>query len=180
MPIFARHLLTDDARCPVNREGGISPESAQPVIRNWCGDHQSTACLLQTHLPSSKSQSVRGIQAIRLFNGERERHSVWMNLLAEQMNADLRVSKLSISSQTANTLLLGRSRRRSTRLAQAIIDDDLTRDPQQPLFYPFSTRDTSGYRSHMNSTNARTFGAGRRLDVCKTHSSTSTPETVPH
>lgn len=51
---------------------------------------------------------------------------------------------------------------------------------QRSVFYPLSTRDTSGYCSHMNSTNARTFGAGRRLDVCKTQSSTSTPETLPH
>ncbi|VVP72855.1 hypothetical protein PS922_00983 [Pseudomonas fluorescens] len=38
----------------------------------------------------------------------------------------------------------------------------------------------SGYLAHMKSTNARTFGAARRLDVCKTQSSGSTPDTVPH
>lgn len=43
-----------------------------------------------------------------------------------------------------------------------------------------SRRDKSGYFAHMKSTNARTFGAARRLDVCKTQSSGSTPDTVPH
>jgi ATP-binding cassette subfamily B protein RaxB len=52
-------------------------------------------------------ESIRGVQAIRLFNRGRERHSLWMNALAEQMNADLRVSKLAISYQTANTFLFG-------------------------------------------------------------------------
>jgi len=82
------------------------------TLMRWIVFRSLRAATAEQIIKAAKQQtifieSVRGIQAIRLFNGERERHSVWMNLLAEQMNADLRVSKLSISSQTANTLLFG-------------------------------------------------------------------------
>ncbi|GBH10048.1 Transketolase [Pseudomonas syringae pv. actinidiae] len=52
--------------------------------------------------------------------------------------------------------------------------------PPLVVFYPFSTRDMSGYLAQMKSTNARTFGAVRRLEVCSTQSSGSAPDIVPH
>jgi ATP-binding cassette subfamily B protein RaxB len=55
-------------------------------------------------------ESVRGVQTIRLFNGSEERRIGWMNLLADQMNAELRIARLSISHQTANSLLFGAER----------------------------------------------------------------------
>lgn len=55
-------------------------------------------------------ESVRGVQTIRLFNGSEERRIGWMNLLADQMNAELRIARLSISHQTANNLLFGAER----------------------------------------------------------------------
>lgn len=57
----------------------------------------------QTHF----LESARGVQSIRLFNRADERRIGWMNLLADQFNAQLRISKLSISYQSANTLLFG-------------------------------------------------------------------------
>ena len=55
-------------------------------------------------------ESARGVQSIRLFNRSEERRIGWMNNLADQFNADLRISKLSISYQTANSLLFGAER----------------------------------------------------------------------
>ena len=55
-------------------------------------------------------ESARGVQSIRLFNRSEERRIGWMNTLADQFNADLRISKLSISYQTANSLLFGGER----------------------------------------------------------------------
>jgi ATP-binding cassette subfamily B protein RaxB len=52
-------------------------------------------------------ETVRGVQTVRLFNRASERRSGWMNLLAEQFNAELRIARLSLSHQTANTLLFG-------------------------------------------------------------------------
>lgn len=57
----------------------------------------------QTHF----LESTRGVQSIRLFGRAEERRTGWMNALADQFNADLRIARLSISCQTANTLLFG-------------------------------------------------------------------------
>ncbi|MGH8613261.1 MAG: peptidase domain-containing ABC transporter [Gammaproteobacteria bacterium] len=60
----------------------------------------------QTHF----LESARGVQSVRLFNRAEERRIGWMNTLADQFNAELRIAKLSISYQTANTLLFGAER----------------------------------------------------------------------
>ena len=60
----------------------------------------------QTHF----LESVRGIQSIRLFDRAAERRASWTNALADQFNADLRIAKLSVSYQTANTLLFSAER----------------------------------------------------------------------
>lgn len=52
-------------------------------------------------------ESVRGVQSIRLFGRSNDRHNGWMNFLANQFNAELRIRKLSISYQSANNLLFG-------------------------------------------------------------------------
>jgi ATP-binding cassette subfamily B protein RaxB len=64
---------------------------------------------------SAKQQShfmetVRGIQSIRLFGRSEERRSTWMNSLTDEFNAQLRIAKLAISYQTANTLLFSGER----------------------------------------------------------------------
>jgi ATP-binding cassette subfamily B protein RaxB len=60
----------------------------------------------QTHF----MESVRGIQSIRLFCKNDERTTGWMNSLIEQFNADLRISKLSLTSHTANVFIFNAER----------------------------------------------------------------------
>jgi len=60
----------------------------------------------QTHF----LESVRGVQSVRLFNRAEERRIGWMNTLAEQFNAELRIARLSISYQTAHMLLFSAER----------------------------------------------------------------------
>ncbi len=60
----------------------------------------------QTHF----LESVRGVQSVRLFGRSEERRIGWLNLLADQLNAELSIARLSISYQTANTLLVGAER----------------------------------------------------------------------
>lgn len=55
----------------------------------------------QTHF----LESVRGVQSIRLFGRSAERRSGWMNSLADQFNADLRIARLTVSYRTALTLI---------------------------------------------------------------------------
>lgn len=60
----------------------------------------------QTHF----LESARGVQSLRLFNRTEERRISWMNALVDQFNAELRIARLNISYQTANTLLFGAER----------------------------------------------------------------------
>jgi ATP-binding cassette subfamily B protein RaxB len=60
----------------------------------------------QTHL----LESVRGAAGIRLFGREQERRIGWLNRLAEQSNAELRIARLSISYNTAQSWLFGTER----------------------------------------------------------------------
>ena len=57
----------------------------------------------QTHL----LESARGVVSLRLFDRTDERRIGWMNRLADQFNAELRIARLSISFQTARILLTG-------------------------------------------------------------------------
>ncbi|KFC66194.1 peptidase domain-containing ABC transporter [Massilia sp. LC238] len=55
-------------------------------------------------------ETVRGMQSIRLFGRSDERRSGWMNSLTDEFNAQLRIAKLSVSYQTANSLLFSAER----------------------------------------------------------------------
>jgi ATP-binding cassette subfamily B protein RaxB len=57
----------------------------------------------QTHF----LETVRGVQGVRLFGRGEERRMGWMNVLAEQFNADVRAQRIGVVYQTANTLLFG-------------------------------------------------------------------------
>ncbi|WEF35359.1 peptidase domain-containing ABC transporter [Pseudoduganella chitinolytica] len=72
-------------------------------LKNANAEQIVHAAKQQTHF----LESARGVQSIRLFNRTDERRVGWMNLLADQFNAQLRISKLSVSYQAANTLLFG-------------------------------------------------------------------------
>ncbi|HUO83404.1 MAG TPA: peptidase domain-containing ABC transporter [Gammaproteobacteria bacterium] len=52
-------------------------------------------------------ESVRAIQAIKCFGGERHRESSWLNRLAGAVGADVRVHKLGIGEKLAEDLLFG-------------------------------------------------------------------------
>ena len=60
----------------------------------------------QTHF----LESARGIQSVRLFGRAEERRIGWMNILTDQFNAELRIARISVSYQTAQTLLFGAER----------------------------------------------------------------------
>lgn len=76
---------------------GLRETSAEQIVH---------AAQQQTHF----LESVRGAQSIRLFGREQERRIGWLNLLAEQSNAELRLARLSLSYRTVNTLLFGAER----------------------------------------------------------------------
>jgi ATP-binding cassette subfamily B protein RaxB len=60
----------------------------------------------QTHF----LESVRGVQSIRLFGRNDERRASWLNNLADQFNSEIRIARLGLAYQTANTFLFGTER----------------------------------------------------------------------
>jgi ATP-binding cassette subfamily B protein RaxB len=52
-------------------------------------------------------ETMRGIKAIKLFNGQEGRRAHWLNLLVETVNRQLTTQKLQLFFRTANQLLLG-------------------------------------------------------------------------
>lgn len=69
-------------------------------------------------------ESVRGVQSVRLFGRADERRAGWMNTLADQFNAELRVARLSVSYETANTLLFSAERVLVIWLAATLVLDN--------------------------------------------------------
>lgn len=57
----------------------------------------------ETHL----YETIRGVQSIRLFGRGNERRGAWMNTVVDQFNAAIRIAKISLSYETANSLIFG-------------------------------------------------------------------------
>ena len=75
-------------------------------LRDATAEQIIHAAKQQTHF----MESVRGIQSIRLFGRSEERRASWTNALVEQFNADLRIAKLGVTYQSANTFLFSGER----------------------------------------------------------------------
>jgi ATP-binding cassette subfamily B protein RaxB len=52
-------------------------------------------------------ETVRGVKAIKLFQRHDERRASWLTLLVDQINADIRMQKLTLLFRTVNGLLFG-------------------------------------------------------------------------
>lgn len=75
----------------------------------------------QTHF----MESVRGVQSIRLFGRSEERRASWTNALVEQFNANLRIAKLGVTYQSANTFLFSGERVLVIWLAATLVLDNM-------------------------------------------------------
>lgn len=72
-------------------------------------------------------ETANGIQSVRLFGKGEQRRSGWLNILAEQFNAELRIQRIRISYETAQTLLFGVERVLVVWLAaSAVLDNAFT------------------------------------------------------
>jgi ATP-binding cassette subfamily B protein RaxB len=52
-------------------------------------------------------ETLRGIKTIKLFNGQEDRRTHWLNLLVETVNRQLTTQKLQLLFRIANSLLVG-------------------------------------------------------------------------
>lgn len=85
------------------------------ALLRWSLFHRLRTATSEQIIYAAKQQSffmesARGAQSIRLFDRAEERRSGWMNLLADQFNADVRIARLTISHQTVNALLFNAER----------------------------------------------------------------------
>lgn len=49
-------------------------------------------------------ESVRGVQAVKLFNQQQDRAATWVNLLTDQLNAEVTAGRWAVSGKTAHNL----------------------------------------------------------------------------
>lgn len=111
------------------------------ALRDATAEQIIHAAKQQTHF----LESARGIQSVRLFGRADERRIGWMNTQCDQFNAELRIAKLSISYQTANTLLFGAERVVVIWLAALAVSD--TRFSIGMLFAFISYKDQFSQRT---------------------------------
>ena len=52
-------------------------------------------------------ETIRGVKTIKLFQKNEERRAVWLSLLVDQVNADLRTQQLQLMCKTLNGVLFG-------------------------------------------------------------------------
>lgn len=71
--------------------------------------HRLTGESLAAHANSDSTfmETVRAIQAIKLFQKESDRQSQWQNQLVSAVNKDIQIAKFHIGYETANALLFG-------------------------------------------------------------------------
>ncbi len=92
-------------------------------LRSATAETIRRGALQQTHF----LESVRGAQAVRLFGRGEMRRVGWMNLLADESNAELRVARWSVGYGAARQLIFGVERVVVIWLAAlAVVDGDLT------------------------------------------------------
>jgi ATP-binding cassette subfamily B protein RaxB len=98
----------------------------------WSVFHALRAATAEEILHAAKQQThfletAGGIQSVRLFGRGDQRRAGWMNMLADQFNAGLRVQRLTVSSETAQTLIFGLERVLVVLLAaRAVLDGTFT------------------------------------------------------
>lgn len=93
------------------------------ALRSASAEQIIHAARQQTHF----LETARGIQSVRLFGRGEQRRIGWLNMLADQFNAELRIQRLHISYETAQMLLFGIERVLVIFLAaHAVLDRQLT------------------------------------------------------
>lgn len=105
MMLLYNTLLAGIASCAILIYGVLRWLSFVP-LREANAEQIIHAARQHTHF----LESVRGMQGLRLYGRAAERHAEWTNKLVVQFNAELRIARIAISQQTANTLLIGAER----------------------------------------------------------------------
>lgn len=88
-------------------------------LRNATAEQIIHAAKQTTHF----FETTSGMQSVRLFGKGEQRRAGWLNILADQFNAELRIHRIRISYETAQTLLFGLDRVLIVWLAAAAVMD---------------------------------------------------------
>jgi ATP-binding cassette subfamily B protein RaxB len=82
---------------------GLLRLSLYRPLRDASEEHIVCQAKQQTHF----LETVRGIQGVKLFNRQAQRHASYQNLMVDSFNADIRIQKLNILYKALNGLLFG-------------------------------------------------------------------------
>jgi ATP-binding cassette subfamily B protein RaxB len=85
---------------------GLLRWSVFRALRDASAEEIIHAARQQTHF----LETAGGIQSVRLFGRGDQRRAGWMNMLADQFNAGLRVARVHVAQESAQTLLFGLER----------------------------------------------------------------------
>ena len=85
---------------------GLLRWSVFRALREASAEEIIHAARQQTHF----LETAGGIQSVRLFGRGDQRRAGWMNILADQFNAGLRVARVHVAHESAQTLLFGLER----------------------------------------------------------------------
>lgn len=94
--------MTLIALCGLILYGGL-----RSIWYRYLREMMETCLVLDARQDSHFLETLRGIQAIKLFMRQAERRSAWLNLLFAQTEASVRAEKMSIVFRSLNLLLSG-------------------------------------------------------------------------
>lgn len=77
------------------------------VAFSYQREAQEQAIVTTAKEQSMLIESMRGIVTLRLFNRESERRSQWLSRLTDAVNSNVRLAKLTLWQESANTLIFG-------------------------------------------------------------------------
>jgi ATP-binding cassette subfamily B protein RaxB len=82
------------------------------VVCRWAWYHPLRCATEEQIVHTARYQShfletIRGVKSIKMFQRQAKRHTTWLTLVVEQMNADARVQKLQFLFKASNGLLFG-------------------------------------------------------------------------
>jgi ATP-binding cassette subfamily B protein RaxB len=85
------------------------------TLMRWALFHSLRAATAEQIIHAAKQtthffETANGIQSVRLFGKGGQRRSGWLNILADQFNAELRIHRIRITNETAQALLFGLER----------------------------------------------------------------------
>ncbi|MDO6567972.1 peptidase domain-containing ABC transporter [Alteromonas sp. 1_MG-2023] len=114
-----------------------------PMTKRLTTEKIALAANEQSHF----MESVRGMQPIRVYQQETQRHSQWQNKLVATLNKDISLGKLNIGSEAVNQTLFGIENIIVIFIAASLVMDNLLTVGMMLAFIAYKTKFTAALDS---------------------------------